>query len=85
LTTVAMTRMNSPRSRQWSRFGELMLAGDRFRHAVAEHVEIGLTETVAMSHLSMAAARATLPTPGSWSGCSCSASKYSDATVSALT
>lgn len=31
----------------------LMLAGEQFRHAVAEHFGIGLSETVAMSYLSM--------------------------------
>lgn len=30
----------------------LILAGEQFRHAVAAHFGVGLTETVAMSHLS---------------------------------
>lgn len=30
----------------------LMLAGEQFRHAVADHFGVGLSETVAMSHLS---------------------------------
>jgi DNA-binding MarR family transcriptional regulator len=32
----------------------LMLAGEQFRHAVAAHFGVGLSETVAMSHLSVA-------------------------------
>jgi len=32
----------------------LMLAGDQFRHAAAAYFDVGLSETVAMSHLSMA-------------------------------
>jgi DNA-binding MarR family transcriptional regulator len=32
----------------------LMMAGEQFRHSVAEHFGVGLSETVAMSHLSIA-------------------------------
>lgn len=34
----------------------LMLAGEQFRHAVAEHFGVGLSETIAMSHLSTSGA-----------------------------
>jgi DNA-binding MarR family transcriptional regulator len=32
----------------------LMMSGEQFRHSVAEHLGVGLSETVAMSHLSIA-------------------------------
>lgn len=34
----------------------LMLAGERFRQSVAEHFDVGMSETVAMNHLSMSGA-----------------------------
>jgi DNA-binding MarR family transcriptional regulator len=32
----------------------VIIAGERFRHAVADHLGVGLSETIAMSHLSAA-------------------------------